>query len=496
MRIELAIDNLDTLDNGGPTRFSATDRSFEIGRAPTRDFVLPDPERVISSRHCEVRFEDGGFLLVDHSTNGTFVNGSDSRLARPKRLATGDRLQIGRYVLVVRIEEDAGGWGEPLSFPTAGRRGEPPGPAMRGQGKPAPNPWAIDEPVAPPVDIQPPPRPNPPAFEGKIFDLDTRDPQARPRPGGAASPDRWDGPDRDPWSQDRDGPPERQAGIGEEISGNAGFDPRHRLGEEDDDPFEINEPAADRLPPRQGIEAAGGPASEARRSLAMAPPDQRTIESLEPPPSPATAQKAAFDPPGSSRSPAEAGHLLSVIAEAAGLDPRILAGRPPEEAAREIGALLSVSARGVGDLLRMRAKAKTLTRSAERTTIEVAGNNALKFSPTPEAALARMFGSEGPGYLPAQESFEEAFRDLSEHELITFAAMQKALKRLIDDLSPEAVMARVPASVVPFSRKAQAWDVFINRWDAKTEPFEHGMLDVFLQYFREIYDDSARARRR
>ncbi len=498
MRIELVIDNLDMLDNGGPTRFSATDRSFEIGREPPRDFVLPDPERIISSRHCEIRFGPGGFTLVDHSTNGTFVNGSDSRLLSPKRLETGDRLQIGRYVVMVRIDAEAGVGDEPLPFSSAGHDTEAAAPAWQGRSDPASNPWAIDGPVAPPVDLQPAPRPDPPPFEGESFGFDPRYPQMGPaRDGGSGATDRWGGTGGDTWSQDPDNPGERAAL--DDVLPETGFDSSRHFEDEDDelqdDPFEINAPRAGLAPPRDG-ETTPGPSDATGRDTAAPQPGPGSSRTPELPPRSTSARRPLGDPPGSAAASAESHRLLSLIAEAADLDPRIFAARPPEAVAREIGAVLSVVAKGVGDLLRMRASAKTLTRSADRTSIEVSGNNALKFSPTSAAALAKMFGSEGSGYLSAQESFEEAFRDLSEHELITFAAMQKALKRLIDDLAPDAVLSRVPTSVVPFSKKAQAWDVFVNRWDAKTEPFEHGMLDVFLQYFREIYDDSARARRR
>ncbi|MCE7028376.1 type VI secretion system-associated FHA domain protein TagH [Jiella avicenniae] len=489
MRIDLVIENLDRLDDGGPIRFSATDRSFEIGREPPRDFVLPDPERLISSRHCEVRFDGGGFLLVDHSTNGTFVNGSDGRLARPKRLETGDRIEIGRYVLAVRITAAAGGWDDapsPQPLPAVPRRGAAPSQAAAGEFGPASNPWAIDGPVAPPVDLQPPRQPNPPAFEDEVFGFDLPGPAAAsPGPGGGWSPDRSDA---------ADGPAARG-----EIDAAAGAWPRDDEGldrpdQSKDDPFEINQPAPAAPPASAG---ASWPQPEARRRRAATPPDPRPIAWQEMPAGPSAVPEAPGAPqPAPSHAGAEAESLLSAIAVAAGLDAGAFADRPPEDAARQIGVLLAVVAGGVGDLLKMRAKAKTLTRSADRTTIEAIGNNPLKFSPTAEAALARMFGGGERGYLSARESFEEAFRDLSEHELITFAAMQKALKRLIDDLSPESVMARVPTSVVPYSRKAQAWDVFVNRWDAKTEPFEHGMLDVFLQYFREIYDEAGRARRR
>lgn len=46
----------------------------KIGRSSENDLVLPYPQ--ISRRHAEIRFTDGGFIIIDmNSTGGTFVNG-------------------------------------------------------------------------------------------------------------------------------------------------------------------------------------------------------------------------------------------------------------------------------------------------------------------------------------------------------------------------------------------------------------------------------------
>src|SRR5690625_5534408 len=50
-----------------------------VGRGPGNTWVLPDPERILSSRHCEFVFEGGCYHLIDLSTNGTFINGSPER---------------------------------------------------------------------------------------------------------------------------------------------------------------------------------------------------------------------------------------------------------------------------------------------------------------------------------------------------------------------------------------------------------------------------------
>ena len=92
MTISLKIDNVDALPDGGPLVYRASQRGFEIGREH-RDWTLPDPNMFISGRHCEVRFEKGGYWLYDVSRNGTFLNGSSQRVKSPYLLANGDRLQ-------------------------------------------------------------------------------------------------------------------------------------------------------------------------------------------------------------------------------------------------------------------------------------------------------------------------------------------------------------------------------------------------------------------
>src|SRR5262245_1358893 len=107
MTMSLKIDNLDQLPDGGPVSFRADKRGFEIGREH-RDWTLPDPNMFISGRHCEVRFEKGGYWLYDVSRNGTFVNGGATRVKSPYQLANGDRLKIGHYLVSVSIDDEAG----------------------------------------------------------------------------------------------------------------------------------------------------------------------------------------------------------------------------------------------------------------------------------------------------------------------------------------------------------------------------------------------------
>jgi type VI secretion system FHA domain protein len=155
MTLTLTIRNAATLENGAPTQFVLHRRGAIIGRADTCDWSLPDPQRHISSRHCEVSFRDDGYWLRDTSTNGTFVNGSPDPLQAEQQIAQGDLILIGDYEIEAELSggsttaaqaepsaADADGgwqgwtdsapaapsgssddeWGEPQELPTAAQR--------------------------------------------------------------------------------------------------------------------------------------------------------------------------------------------------------------------------------------------------------------------------------------------------------------------------------------------------------------------------------------
>jgi type VI secretion system FHA domain protein len=107
MTLRLSIVNASrpTLDNGGPVEFSLDQRGALIGRSPGCDWSLPDARNHISSRHCEIRFEQGRYVLNDTSTNGTFLNDRADRMIQPHVLQDGDVLSIGHYRLLVSLNQ-------------------------------------------------------------------------------------------------------------------------------------------------------------------------------------------------------------------------------------------------------------------------------------------------------------------------------------------------------------------------------------------------------
>jgi type VI secretion system protein ImpI len=349
MFISLQINNVEAAPAGLPLGYGSRDRSFEIGRENC-DWTLPDPDKFISGRHCEVRYEAGAFWLHDVSRNGTFINGSSQRLAGPHRLGHGDRLLIGRYVISVSVDDERGATGHPQPRSGSTQR-----------ELPAPT-------------------------------------------GGPAK--------------------------------------------------SSNEPFFGSREQRQA------PASKSSLLQAAAPPS--------------AAQRPGAD------------ELLRDIARAAGISPDLLLSRDPHEVAAEIGAVLRTTVEQLALLLKARAAAKILAKSTHRTMISAADNNPLKFVPGTDDILEIMFARRRAGYLDARHSVEDAFRDLKTHEFATYAAMQAALSRLLDDLSPEAIGRKLPPTSFS-SKKSQAWDAFVATWRTMEEAHENGMLDIFLAYFSEAY---------
>ena len=107
-----------------------------IGRSLESDWVLPDGQRYVSSRHASIDFRSGSYYIVDTSTNGVYVNDSEQPVGRgnPQRLFTGDRIRLGEYEINVEIDEDVAATGT----------GKHVDPVSRAQRVPPPDPTRAD----------------------------------------------------------------------------------------------------------------------------------------------------------------------------------------------------------------------------------------------------------------------------------------------------------------------------------------------------------------
>jgi type VI secretion system FHA domain protein len=100
--ITLVILNPEKLHHGTEPQHRFDSAGGTLGRQGA--WRLHDRESRILPTHCEVRWHEGHFCLIDHS-GSSFMNGNDSALicGTPIRLRHNDRLRIGDYQIAINL---------------------------------------------------------------------------------------------------------------------------------------------------------------------------------------------------------------------------------------------------------------------------------------------------------------------------------------------------------------------------------------------------------
>lgn len=483
MTLTLTIENFSVLPDAGPLSISLSGRrGIDIGRDQYLDWTLPDPDRVISGKHAEIRHRDGGYWLQDVSRNGTFLNRNPQRLQEACRLKDGDRIQIGQYVILVRIEGAAAPAEEPPPAGPADPRdywdlpgAAPPVPSHSLRPASALRPvrpdfidWAVDLPGIPGPSAPPRPEPSPEMDWSRASP-----PPPAPPPPAMPTPRR---PAEAPYAFDPpfSAPP---------VAAPPPFAPP---------PFPASPPIPV-SPPFAEPQPAEPPAAALPDSPWNVPDARPTARAPETAPEKAP-ERAAGGADGPARGGLDGDAFVRRFAAGLGIPPEILGWQDPGDLAEEAGALLRLSADNVKQLLAARTESKRVAKASSQTTIQALDNNPLKFSPTVDDALRIMLGRPSSGFLEARRAMDSSFRDLKTHQVKTYAAMQNALRLLMEDLSPEGIEGsdekdRGLGGLLG-SRKARLWDIYTARWDALASPHDDGMVDVFMMFFSDCYDKS------
>lgn len=439
MTLVLTIRSLDRLENGEAAQLTLDRHGARIGRSPHMDWCLPDPRSYISSSHCEIEYHDGGYVLIDRSTNGTFVNRSTARLAGPHRIGDGDVILIGHYEIEARLNDAVAndvapeplawtGWDSHGARETVGDPGRwdqpPPRAAITGQG-PAAGAWA------------------PPRL------------QSEP-PASAWTPAQPEAPPPSAWSSEPRAP---AAPAAEDVWGRLA-----RTNEVDWErgfaPAPVATPA-----PMPASTPAWAPAAPAASHVR-----------------PRVAERPA---------PGAGGSEWDAFLGGAGLRPEDLK-ETPQQVLATAGGLLRRLMGGLVVMLEARARAKAQL-GAQGTALEFEGNNPLKFTRSADSALAQMLNRPDRGFMPSDRAVEDAFRDLQAHQMATLTAMQGALAATLDRFSPSAIRGRAEskgllARIMPGARDAALWHAYEREFEGVTRGSDEAFMEVFAKEFRDAYE--------
>lgn len=524
---------------GRETVFPMSGEAMTLGRAPTNDVVLPDPTREISSNHAVIQYRAGDYVIVDTSTNGTFLNDDPEPLGDlPTPLNHGDILRIGAYELEVRIEAEArAGADDPFADlpPPLGEE-----PVLEDKGGKALDEIAgidteggdfLDELLgsAPPNAARMPTPSTIDADDGTIDAFLDVEPDPD-REGGASAPDhaapiesafvagRPAAAIPDDWDEDL------LAGIGGESAPPEPAPPAKGTGGGlipettfSDEPFEIPAPepakpsapeaaAAPPAPEEDPIEAllasrgeAAAPAADPEPPAPAARSDPRP-PAAEPVPRPAaapppTAEAAPASP--ASAAPAPAADAPTVNAdlarrflEAAGVDHGRIADDELGEIMDRAGTAFRILVAGAREVLMARTAIKDELR-LDKTTISPDGNNPIKFSISAQQAVEAMIKPTVAGYQPGDRAAAEAMRDIRAHEMAMMSGMETAIKALLARFDPEKLAGRIEDSGLLGgllrNRKAQYWDAFEKLYAQISEDAEEDFNRLFGKSFAEAY---------
>ena len=484
MPLHLAIENEPSLPDGGPIAVTVTRRrGIDIGRDQYLDWVLPDPSRFISGKHCEIRHKDGGYWVTDVSTNGTFVNGNEFRLDGAHRLQSGDRIEIGRYIIAVTVEPDTD---EPA----------PPVAEVRGAGQDTASLWMVGDEAAPAINPRELRTPIVSSGIGTFNALDwASDIPAIHTPiepqHGSEGPDKADRGSN--WTVEASIPPTNlrplDGKVPEDMPPEA-MPPEDRPVEDrpvedrpvEDKSFAVAGPSRER-PDMQ--ELPDLPSSEDAGATAVAT-DLPYMETRAP-----DARDTPFPIyPGAETKPRKT-DFVERFAKGLGVSKDAIVIEDESEFAELLGRLILSSVENMRQLNLARVQAKGMMRSSNQTMIQATENNPLRFTPTSEDAVRILFGPKTSSYMHPLKAFDSSFADLKKHQLAFFSAMQQAATKLLEDFDPktiEALIDKKGGGGLLNSKKGKMWEHFQTTWQAKCGQKETGMLAVFMLLFADAYD--------
>src|SRR5688572_6010534 len=445
-----------------------------IGRAGDNDWILPDPDRYVSSHHCKVDFRAGQWILEDTSTNGVFINGADTpaSVEGAYTLKDGDRLRLGDYEVLVSIDER-----NDFAADASGQIPAPP--RVRNKSAVKTHPRATDNDLGEELDLT---------------DLIT-DSAIAPAPKL---------------------PPLRAS-----SSSSSPLDLESALALDSDDLKAMGPIAATPAPakaPRtafasllgdsgehktvaHGRKAEAAPKVEEPRKpddwhMQTRPYDRKALQALTSPAALAKAEKAERPEPERPKrvmdsTSAEPSSGVEALCRGAGIDPASLPADAHNVLLTLAGQMLREAVLGLMESLKSRSDMKNRMR-LNQTTIQPGENNPLKFSASVEEAVLKLLDPHSSRYLGPIEAIRESFADVRTHQTALVGAMQAAVDELMTRIEPGELQERFDRGLkrgplLGATNKMKYWDLYMEFYQALNHRGEQGLPTLFSEEFARTY---------
>lgn len=461
--------------------FTMIGDSLTVGRSDTNDMVLPDPEKMISGNHMVVENHGGNVVVVDRSTNGTFLNYAKVALgAIATPLNDGDILSLGNYELLVEINL--------VSTPAA--------PELMDISQDIPVSFGIAENAANVGNVVD-------DLDGGVDFLDDLLGDKADAVGPASIV-------REQLGDDGLMPP---LGYDDNLMPPLADDtPSFQVSDESNmgDHFQtpVSKPSNSQIPDDWSEDIFGAAEEPSTPSPAVSASiiPEETVIPLKMTSSP-MAEKNEEDAPVPTAAPEEpivsapnetqksfGGDDIAARAflNSAGAGELNVTDEELEPTMSRLGHVLRIMIHGMREILMTRTSIKSEFR-IDQTMISVGGNNPLKFSISPEQAVEAMIKPSTKGYLDATEAAEQALKDIKAHEVAMMTGMEAALKGVLKRLSPSELESQIQTSggiaSVLKGKKARYWDIYEKMYSEISDQAENDFQELFSKEFARAYQE-------
>jgi type VI secretion system protein len=437
---------------------------ISIGRSLENDWVLPDPERLVSAKHCVIQFKDGRYYLTDHSTNGVELVKAGIRLRRGNSewLEDGEVIRIGDYEIGARIDADLTladsnpfGLEASSSFDALMGRQNSPAPISNAPPATAHFKGGAAQDTFPDLFDFLTPASVPPATQSDHVPVERHDfrppiPQApsapliTPASASSVIPEDWD------------------------LLSDVAAQPQPQ-------------------PPPLAVAPV----------VPVVPVDVPPVFTVEPDPVqlPAVERVEPLVPPAIGGG----ADLLRAFLRGAGLDQLRIDPAQAQAQMESIGRSYRLMVEGLIDVLRARSSLKGEFRM-QQTMISPVENNPLKFAPNVDEALLLLLRHGNHAFMSPDLAIADSFDDLRAHQLAVMAGVEAAINALLKRFEPSQLEARMgkPGALSNLfgSRHAQNWQQFTELYAQISREAEEDFQDLFGREFSRAYEEHSTRQRR
>ncbi len=501
---------LSIIKSSGEVSVTESSKTFpeqggSLGRGPSNTWVLDDPERFLSSCHCQISLEGGQYYLTDLSTNGTFFNGSQHPMGKGVKLALNDghAFSLGDYEFLVGIGAGANFGTQSanpdsfLSMPPVGSQvlDDPfsslSSPNDFGQNSLDPfssghvsnkdslyNLSSVEmDPLAALDKVQGGgvstlggfPEDSlfkTDSFPSSSFEGEARIDQSnslnehvswpntvREQSGGGGIPDDWD----------------------DDFMARAPLTPSPPLAQPRAPLAETN------IPPKVG--EASAPILNAEQSESQ----QKDYENIQ------SELRVLKQLIGSQKQgKTNNTNVDTSLIDAMFLQNQNLVDEQIIQVNKLVGEVVREMFGGLMQVLGSRSSIKNEFRM-NVTTIQPVENNPLKFSANVDDALENMFIKDGNAYKKPVEAVKDSFESIGEHQIAVLAGIRFAFKGIIERFDPvllgERFAKHQKSSLIPSNQKAKNWDGYLEYYNELVDDMDNSFQYLFGDEFVRAYEE-------